>query len=234
MAKTTSTCDTDTDTTTTTSPDTNSSNSLDTQRSVKQLLGDGSSSSSSSDDQIANEDDDDDDEDDTDENNVTFSLVAADQPPAVELELAVAVKDKAEATCRWPMAKLVSAANKLRGLFFAILAAFLLSLSKVVIKKAPHLLGSDHSFIRYVLQFALPALAILHRHNKQIKTAKRAKSDAIGAMLGPDKPELRNLLRLRGILGAVGMLFLHFAITFIAPSDTVAISHCSLVCAYYR
>ncbi len=111
--------------------------------------------------------------------------------------------------------KLIKAFFKLRGVMYGLLAAFTLSLSKTVIKKAPLLIGSDHSLIRYILQFGLLFAVVKYKGLN---------------LLGPsNKPTLRKLLTLRGILGAVGMVFLHFAITLIAPSDTVAIAHCSVI-----
>jgi drug/metabolite transporter (DMT)-like permease len=110
--------------------------------------------------------------------------------------------------------KILKRLSKLRGIVYGLLAAFTLSLSKTIIKKAPALIGSDHSFIRYILQFCLLFIVIKHKKLN---------------LFGPNKPSLRKLLKLRGIFGAIGMVFLHFAITFIAPSDTVAIAHCSVI-----
>lgn len=102
----------------------------------------------------------------------------------------------------------------LRGIYFALLSALMLSFSKTIIKKSPDLAGSDHSLIRYIIQ--LTALSFLIKHNKQ-------------DFLGPNNPKIRTLLTVRGLAGCIGMLFLHFAITFIAPSDTVAIAHSSVI-----
>jgi drug/metabolite transporter (DMT)-like permease len=110
--------------------------------------------------------------------------------------------------------KFIKRLSKLRGIFYGLLAAFTLSLSKTIIKKAPALIGSDHSLIRYILQFGLLFIVVKHKNLD---------------LLGPNKPSLRKLLKLRGVFGAIGMVFLHFAITFIAPSDTVAIAHCSVI-----
>jgi drug/metabolite transporter (DMT)-like permease len=110
--------------------------------------------------------------------------------------------------------KILKRLNKLRGIFYGLLAAFTLSLSKTIIKKAPVLIGSDHSLIRYILQFGLLFIVVKHKNLD---------------LFGPNKPSLRKLLKLRGVFGAIGMVFLHFAITFIAPSDTVAIAHCSVI-----
>jgi drug/metabolite transporter (DMT)-like permease len=103
---------------------------------------------------------------------------------------------------------------KLRGLFYGLLAAFLFSFSKTVLKKSPILSGSDHSFIRYSLQLVFLSVII-----------KCKGFD----FLGPKQAHVRKLLSLRGFVGACGMIFLHFALTFIAPSDTVALTHSSVI-----
>ena len=102
---------------------------------------------------------------------------------------------------------------KYRGYFLGICAAFLLSFSKVILKKSPLLAGSDHSLIRYVIQFIF-LLAIIKYKKLNL--------------LGPN-PKVRKMLSFRGFVGAVGMIFLHFAITLIAPSDTVAVTHSSVI-----
>lgn len=100
------------------------------------------------------------------------------------------------------------------GILMAILGAFLLSLSKTILKKSPLLMGSDHSFIRYSIHVLVLSFVI--------------KSKGM-SFLGPDDNKLRRLLVMRGFFGALGMLFLHFALTLIAPSDTVAIAHGSVL-----
>jgi drug/metabolite transporter (DMT)-like permease len=102
---------------------------------------------------------------------------------------------------------------KYRGYFLGICAAFLLSFSKVILKKSPLLAGSDHSLIRYVIQFIFLFGIIKYKKLN---------------LLGPN-PKVRKMLSFRGFVGAIGMIFLHFAITMIAPSDTVAVTHSSVI-----
>ena len=103
---------------------------------------------------------------------------------------------------------------KYRGYFLGVFAAFLLSFSKVILKKSPLLAGSDHSLIRYIIQFVFLFLVIKYK---------------MLSLLGPSDPKVRKMLRFRGLIGALGMICLHFAITLIAPSDTVAITHSSVI-----
>jgi len=102
---------------------------------------------------------------------------------------------------------------KYRGYFLGICAAFLLSFSKVILKKSPLLAGSDHSLIRYVIQFIF--LFVVIKYKKL-------------SLFGPNA-KVRKMLSFRGFIGAIGMIFLHFAITLIAPSDTVAVTHSSVI-----
>lgn len=102
---------------------------------------------------------------------------------------------------------------KYRGYFLGICAAFLLSFSKVILKKSPLLAGSDHSLIRYVIQFMF--LFVVIKYKKLSLLGSNAK--------------VRKMLSFRGFIGAIGMIFLHFAITLIAPSDTVAVTHSSVI-----
>ena len=103
---------------------------------------------------------------------------------------------------------------KYRGYFLGILAAFFLSFSKVILKKSPLLSGSDHSLIRYVLQFVFLFVIIKYKRL---------------SLFGPNDITVKKILRLRGFIGAIGMIFLHFAITMIAPSDNVAVTHSSVI-----
>ena len=103
---------------------------------------------------------------------------------------------------------------KFRGYLLGILAAFLLSFSKVILKKAPLLAGSDHTLIRYTIQFLFLFMIIKYKKLK---------------IFGHENHNVRKLLNFRGLIGAMGMIFLHFAITLIAPSDTVAIAHSSVI-----
>lgn len=103
---------------------------------------------------------------------------------------------------------------KFRGLFYGLLAAFLFSFSKTILKKSPILSGSDHSFIRYSLQLMFLSGIIKYKGFD---------------FLGPKQTKIRKLLSFRGLIGAFGMIFLHFALTFIAPSDTVALTHSSVI-----
>jgi drug/metabolite transporter (DMT)-like permease len=100
----------------------------------------------------------------------------------------------------------------IRGFLCALGSAFFVSLSKTLIKKSPLFSGSDQTFIRYVIQ-GLIMITIVKYNSLNY--------------LGPKGT--RKLLCLRGLTGSLGILFIYFSVTFIAPSDTISITLSSVI-----
>jgi uncharacterized membrane protein len=102
----------------------------------------------------------------------------------------------------------------MRGFIYVVVYALFFALSGIFIKRAYLLAGSDNSVIRYVLQlitmFALTKLKGI-------------------SCFGPK--EQWCLLSLRGFIGQLSVMALHFSLTLIAPSDTIAITNSSLIVA---
>ena len=99
-----------------------------------------------------------------------------------------------------------------RGYFYGILSAFLMAITNVFIKKVKIFTGSDLTLVRYALQFT--CMAIILRYKKL-------------PFIGPK--DLRKPLILRGTIGLVGLLSVHFAVKLIDPSDTLAVFNSSIV-----
>jgi drug/metabolite transporter (DMT)-like permease len=111
--------------------------------------------------------------------------------------------------------KTASLTQKLKsqeGSFYAIMSALSISLSGIFYKKAGSMNGSDNSIFRYLIQL-LTMICVLKY--KKIP------------LLGPR--DQRKLLLTRSFFGTVAVLSSNFAITFINPSDTVALSHTNII-----
>ncbi len=98
------------------------------------------------------------------------------------------------------------------GIFYGILSAAFLSCANVLIKKAELTTGSEQSLIRYVVQAFAMALVIVSTHFD---------------FFGPKGS--KKFLILRGSIGTIAMLCLHFAVKLINPSDAVALLHLNSV-----
>lgn len=103
---------------------------------------------------------------------------------------------------------------KIKGFLFIFVYGFFFALSTIFMKRSYLLAGSDNSVIRNILQFSMMTAII---YVKKLN------------FFGPK--EQRILLSVRGFLGQCAMVSLHFSVSFIAPSDSVAITNSSLIVA---
>lgn len=102
--------------------------------------------------------------------------------------------------------------NHYTGFLYAILSALFLSFSNVLIKKSTMFNGSEQAVIRYSFQLGIMVvIAIITKNN----------------LLGP--VESRKILVIRGLLGMIYLLSLHFSVKLIAPSDSVSLVHMNIV-----
>lgn len=102
--------------------------------------------------------------------------------------------------------------RKCIGFIYAILSAFFLSFSNVLIKKSTIFNGSEQAVIRYVFQLVIMIIIGLVTKNN---------------LLGPI--ESRKILIIRGLCGMTYLLSLHFSVKLIAPSDTVSLLHLNII-----
>jgi drug/metabolite transporter (DMT)-like permease len=98
------------------------------------------------------------------------------------------------------------------GCILAIFCAINVSLGGIFYKKAVSMSGSDNSIFRYVIQ--LIAMIIILKYKKI-------------PLLGPKQQ--RKLLLTRSFFGIFAVVFTNFAIKYIAPSDSSAISHTNII-----
>jgi len=102
--------------------------------------------------------------------------------------------------------------RKCIGFIYAILSAFFLAFSNVLIKKSTIFNGSEQAVIRYVFQLVIMIIIGLVTKNN---------------LLGPI--ESRKILIIRGLCGMTYLLSLHFSVKLIAPSDTVSLLHLNII-----
>lgn len=101
---------------------------------------------------------------------------------------------------------------KWRGFFYALISAFIISLTNILINKCKSFSGSEMVVLRFVLQIAIMLpIAIYKKIN-------------IFGVKGQ-----RFMLSIRGIFGTIGLLSIYFAITLINPSDAVALFNCGVI-----
>jgi drug/metabolite transporter (DMT)-like permease len=100
----------------------------------------------------------------------------------------------------------------MRGYLFMIASAFMFSLAAILIKRSYLLAGSDNSVIRYGLQLIV---MFLYARFKRI--------NIIG------KKSIRKLLCMRGLIGVIAIVSLHFSVTLVAPSDSIAVANSSII-----
>ena len=108
--------------------------------------------------------------------------------------------------------KTLTNAYKYRGIAYAILSAFIISVTNILIRKCKSFSGSELALVRFVMQFSifLP-VAIYKKQN----------------ILGEKGQRL--MLSIRGIFGPFGLLSVYFAITMINPSDAIALFNCGVI-----
>jgi len=101
---------------------------------------------------------------------------------------------------------------KFRGILYALLSAFIISATNILIRKCKSFSGSDLALIRFVMQFAifLP-VAIYKKQN----------------ILGEKGQRL--MLSIRGIFGSFGLLSIYFAVSMVNPSDAIALFNCGVI-----
>ena len=99
-----------------------------------------------------------------------------------------------------------------RGIIISLISAAFLSLSNVFVKKAQFFRATEQTAIRYTMQLIV-SVSIAHYNQLNI--------------FGPRN--LYKMLVLRGILGSLGLISLHLSVTFINPSDAVAIFHTNVI-----
>jgi len=93
-----------------------------------------------------------------------------------------------------------------RGSLLALSSAFISSIMIILIKKTYYLSATELALIRYLSAFTINFIMVLYKKLH---------------MFGPKK--FRKVLFLRGSLGVVGMICSLFALSFIKPSDSIAI-----------
>jgi uncharacterized membrane protein len=100
------------------------------------------------------------------------------------------------------------------GILLALGSALFLALSGTFIKKARFLYASEQTFVRYLVQLLTMMLVMQHKKLN---------------FLGDSDNKQRRLLAMRGIIGTVGLMCLHFSVKLIDPSDSVALFHTNVL-----
>jgi drug/metabolite transporter (DMT)-like permease len=98
------------------------------------------------------------------------------------------------------------------GIALALMSALFLSLSVIFFKKAKFFSGSDQATVRYAIQLII-----------MVSVARYRQLKLFGAK------EQRKLLIIRGIFGMCGLIFLHFSIKLIDPSDSASLLHTNVI-----
>lgn len=99
-----------------------------------------------------------------------------------------------------------------RGVFYALLSAFFISITNIFIRKATFFSAGEISFIRYLLQLIIMLVYALWE-----------KESIFG------KKGERFLLTLRGVFGTIGLITIYFSVKLINPSDAVALINCAVI-----
>ena len=100
----------------------------------------------------------------------------------------------------------------IKGIMYGMLSAFVFCLSHIVIKRAKYMTGSEHTTVRYFVNFII--MFIVLRYKKI-------------PILGPIKQ--RKLLVIRGFLGCTALITIYFGLLLINPSDITTVSHSSII-----
>ena len=101
---------------------------------------------------------------------------------------------------------------KLHGIFFGVFSAFFYALSSTLVKKTKIFTGTEMAATQYVLRVSL--LTAVARY-KGLNTF--------------GNPGQRKLLALRGLSGALTMIFINFSTKLIVPSDSIALLHTNVI-----
>lgn len=101
---------------------------------------------------------------------------------------------------------------KLRGIFYALLSALLISLNNILIRKCKSFSASEMALVRFVMQMSifLP-YAIFNKIS----------------IFGEKGQRL--MLSVRGIAGTLGLLSMYFAVKLVNPSDALALFNTSVI-----
>ena len=124
----------------------------------------------------------------------------------------IAQFEKDETTTKPEKTKLQIYMKRFHGIFFSVISAICLSIYSTLIKKAKIFSGSEQACVQYVLRLII------------LITIARLKGLNIFG-----KREERKLLALRGLFGALTMIFMNFSLKLITPSDSVALMHTNIV-----
>lgn len=111
--------------------------------------------------------------------------------------------------------------NHFYGYLLGILCALCFSISNILTKRCELLIGSDHAFLRYLIQFIFISLLIYFRNDN-----KHVKNENI-LIFGPR--DERPFLILRSILSVFTLILMLFASKFIDPSDIMALTNTSII-----
>ena len=111
-----------------------------------------------------------------------------------------------------PKSNFLHSFKSIRGQLLAAFSALLTSISVIIIKKANLLNGSEQATIRYSVSLVI-VLSIAYYKNLNIFGHRKQ----------------RKLLLVRGVVGVIGLVCAYFAIMFINPSDSTAISQTNVI-----
>ena len=101
---------------------------------------------------------------------------------------------------------------KYRGIFYALISAFIISLTNILIRKCKSFSGSEMALVRFVFQFSIFLPVALYKGQN---------------VLGEKGQRL--MLSIRGIFGCIGLLSVYFAVSLINPSDAIALFNCGVI-----